>query len=85
MRHHEVPIFSAQRWTKAGTLRSRTDGNGGESIMLRSDFMFALVFESPKLIALYLLIGVTIVLSHFGRKQPQSETQKVRTDLSEVP
>jgi len=53
--------------------------------MLRSDLMFALVFESPKLIALYLLIGVTIVLSHFGRKQPQSETQKVRTDLSEVP
>ena len=53
--------------------------------MLRSDFMFALVFESPKLIALYLLIGVTIVLSHFGRKPPQSETQTVRTDLSEVP
>ena len=47
--------------------------------------MFALVFESPKVVALYLLIGVTIVLSYFGRKPAQSETKKIRTDLSDVP
>jgi hypothetical protein len=47
--------------------------------------MFALVFESSKVIALYLLIGTTIVLSHFGRKPDQSKTQEVRTDLSDVP
>ena len=46
--------------------------------------MFALVFENPKVIALCLLIGVTIVLSRFGRKPAQPETQELRTDVSDV-
>ena len=47
--------------------------------------MFALVFENPKVVALYLLIGATIVLSHFGRKPDQSEPPALRTDLGDVP
>jgi hypothetical protein len=47
--------------------------------------MFALVFENSKVFALYLLIGATIVLSHFGRKPTQSKTQELRTDVSDVP
>jgi len=47
--------------------------------------MFALVFENSKVFALYLLIGATIVLSHFGRKPAQSKTQELRTDVSDVP
>jgi hypothetical protein len=53
--------------------------------MFRSDSVFALVSENPKVVALYLLIGVTIVLSHFGRKPGQSETRDARTDVSDVP
>ena len=53
--------------------------------MLRSQSMFALVFESSKIIALYLLIGVTILLSHFGRKPRPSKRQASRTDVSDVP
>jgi hypothetical protein len=86
MRHHGVPLFYACSWAEAGTLRSPTDGKGGESNrMLRSDSMFALVFENSKVFALYLLIGVTIVLSHFGRKPAQSKTEGMRTDVSDVP
>ena len=47
--------------------------------------MFALVFENPKVVALCLLIGATIVLSRLGRKPGQSETQELRTDVSDVP
>ena len=46
--------------------------------------MFALVLESPKIVALYLLIGVTILMSHFGRKPEPSKKQSRRTDVGDV-
>jgi hypothetical protein len=67
-------------WTRstAGTAFGPVGNRGGESFdrTARSDSMFALISENPKIIMMYLLIGAMIVLSHLGRTARERNTRE---------